>query len=362
MLSGCLHIRIKLQPINAINGIIERVVLPVAYEKIKGLRTMVSGGAGFIGSGLTRQLVKLGADVTVLDSFVSGKMEYLEGTPVRIVRGDICDKKVVAECMKDQEIVYHLAALPFIPDCYVNPEDFFKVNVEGSINLMWLAIQSKSVKRFVHTSSSEVYGTAQRIPMSEDHPTLPHSTYAVSKLASDRTIFTLHKEHNFPAVILRPFNTYGPRITQPYIVPEIAMQLLEGNNPIRLGNIDSSRDFTFVEDVARAIMLASLEDKAVGEVINIGSGSDIKIRDLVKLLAEIVGRKPHLEMDPSRLRPYDVDRLICDNSKAKRLLGWKPEVELEDGLKRTVDWIKQHQITFKSPFKGCPAWYRRQAS
>ncbi|MFH0848843.1 MAG: GDP-mannose 4,6-dehydratase [archaeon] len=325
-------------------------------------RVLISGGAGFIGSELTKQLLSSGAAVTVLDNFTSGKEEYLEGLPARMVRGDVCDKKRVAQCMKDQEIVYHLAALPFIPDSYVNPEEFFRVNVEGSINLMWQAIQSEAVEKFVYISSSEVYGSALRIPMNEDHPTLPHSTYAVSKLAADRAVFTLHKEHSFPAVILRPFNTYGPNVTQPYIIPEITIQLLEGNNRLKLGNVDSSRDFTFVEDTARAIMLSSLCDEAIGEVINLGSGSDIKIVDLVGLLARIVGKKFSVEKDVSRLRPFDVDQLVCDNSKARTLLGWKPEMELEAGLKRTVDWIRQHQITFKSPFKGCPAWYRRKLS
>lgn len=334
----------------------------MAHEKIRGMHALVSGGAGFIGSELTKQLVRNGADVTVLDNFTSGKEEYVQGLPARIVKGDICDRKKVAGCVKDQEIIYHLAALPFIPDCYVNPEEFFKINVEGSINLMWQAIQSKSVERFIYISSSEVYGTAQGILMNEDHPTLPQSTYAASKLAADRAVFTLHKEHNFPAVILRPFNTYGPNITQPYIIPEIAIQLLSDNDRLRLGNVDSSRDFTFVEDLARAIVLSSLRDEAIGEVINVGSGNDIKIKDLAVLLAEIVGRQLSIEIDSSRFRPYDVTRLRCDNSKARKILGWKPEVELEVGLRRTVDWMRQHSITFKSPFKGCPAWYRRQES
>jgi len=323
---------------------------------------LVTGGAGFIGSELTRQLVQSGANVTVLDNLASGKREYLAGLPVRLLMGDICDTERIAECIKDQQIVYHLAALPFIPDSYVNPQEFFRVNVEGSIGIMWQAIQSSSVERFMYISSSEVYGTAQRIPMGENHPTQPHSTYAVSKLAADRAVFTLHKEHGFPAVILRLFNTYGPNITQPYIIPEIAIQLLDGNDRLRLGNVESSRDFAFVEDAATAIVLASLKDEAIGEVINVGSGKDVKIIDLANLIAQIVGRKFLLEKDSSRLRPYDVDRLVCDNSKAKRLLGWEPKVTLEAGLKKTVDWIKQHPISFKSPFKGCPAWYRRQVS
>jgi len=331
-------------------------------KNMQDLRVLVTGGAGFIGSELTKQLLDSQACVTVLDNFSSGKEQYLEKMPAKVVRGDICDKEKIAHFVKDQEVVYHLAALPFIPDSYVNPEEFFRVNVKGSINMMWQAIQSRTVKRFVYVSSSEVYGSALRIPMSEDHPTLPHSTYAVSKLAADRAVFTLHKEHGFPVVILRLFNTYGPNITQPYIVPEITIQLLEGDGRLKLGNVDSSRDFTFVQDTAKAIILSSLCNEAIGEVINIGSGRDVKIVHLVEILARIVGRRFSIERDTSRLRPFDVERLVCDNSKAKRLLGWEPEMGLEAGLRLTVDWIRQNRITFKSPFKGCPAWYRRQLS
>ncbi len=325
-------------------------------------RVVVTGGAGFIGSELTRQLVERGAKVTVLDSFASGKHEYIKELPVEIRTGDICDKKTVGEALKDQEIVYHLAALPFIPDSYVNPEQFFRVNVEGSINLMLQAIQSKTVDRFVYLSSSEVYGTAQVTPMNEDHPTKPQSTYAVSKLAADRAVFTLHKEQGFPAVIIRLFNTYGPNVTQPYIVPEIALQLLQGDGAVRLGNVDSARDFTYVEDSARAIILASLANETIGEVINVGSGKDIKIIHLVGLIARMLGKRFALERDMTRFRPYDVERLVCDNSKAKRVLNWEPRISLEDGLSRTIDWIKRHPLSFKAPFKGPASWSRRTGS
>lgn len=321
-------------------------------------RVVVTGGAGFIGSELTRQLVARGARVTVLDSFASGKHEYIKELRVQIKTGDICDKKAVEDSLKDQEIVYHLAALPFIPDSYVNPEQFFRVNVEGSINLMTQAIQSKTVERFVYLSSSEVYGTAQVTPMNEDHPTKPQSTYAVSKLAADRAVFTLHKEQGFPAVIIRLFNTYGPNITQPYIIPEIALQLLQGNGTISLGNVDSARDFTHVEDSARAIILASLAHDTIGEVINVGSGKDIKIIHLAGLIARILGKRFALARDMTRFRPYDVERLVCDNSKAKRVLNWEPKIGIEEGLSRTVDWIKRHPLQFKAPFKGPTSWYR----
>ncbi len=330
----------------------------LARTRLHGVRVIVSGGAGFIGSEIVSQLHRYQAEVTVLDNFSSGKEEYIAKTGARIIKGDVFDKNRVADCIKDQEIVLHLAALPFIPDSYVNPEEFFRVNVEGSINMMWQAIQSKSVERFLYVSSSEVYGTARKVPMSEDHPTQPHSTYAVSKLAADRVVFTMHKEHSFPATIIRPFNSYGPNITQPYIIPEIAIQLLKGNGNLRLGNVESSRDFTFVEDTARAIILASISDQTIGEVINVGSGKDVKIKELARLLAKIVGTQSTLESDPTRLRPYDVDRLVCDNSKAKRLLGWTPKVELEEGLKRTVDWIREHNVILGVPFKGWPTRYR----
>jgi len=314
---------------------------------------LVTGGAGFIGSEVVRQLHEAGAEVTVLDNFTSGKSQYLNGLNIEIVRGDICDKEVVAKALKDQEMVVHLAALPFIPDCYVNPGAFFQVNAIGTMDLMWGSIQSKCVEKFVHISSSEVYGSAKYIPMDENHPTLPQSTYATSKLAADRAIFTLHKEHDFPAVIIRPFNSYGPRITQPYIVPEIITQLLRGNH-VRLGNVGSSRDFTYVSDTARGIILALTEEKAIGETIDICSGSDIKIGDLARLIARLMGKNIQLEQDESRFRPYDVERLLGDYTKAKKLLGWEPKILPEEGLRRTIEWIKSNTIEFKEPFKGWP--------
>lgn len=317
------------------------------------VKVLVTGGAGFIGSEVTRQLCELGAKITVFDNFASGKAEYLDGLGVKIIRGDVCDKVSVSGALTDQEMVLHLAALPFIPDCYVNPSAFFEVNAIGTVNMMWGAIKSDSVKKFVHVSSSEVYGSAKYGPMDEDHPTLPHSTYAASKLAADRAVSTLHKEHSFPAVIIRPFNSYGPCITQPYIVPEIVTQLLNGDW-LRLGNIGASRDFTYVSDTARGIILALTEQKAVGETINIGSGRDVKIGDLASLIAGLMGKKAKIVQDESRFRPYDVERLLCDNRKARELLGWEPKVSLEDGLKKTIEWIRANLIKFKEPFKGWP--------
>jgi len=329
------------------------------YEDI---RILITGGAGFIGSEVVRQLCDKKAQVTVLDNFSSGKRKYIEGfNDIEIINADICDEGKVSTVLKDQEFVIHLAALPFIPDSYNFPQEFFNVNTIGTINVLWQSIQSGSVERFVHISTSEVYGTAKYVPMNEDHPTLPHSTYAVSKLAADRAVFTMHKEHDFPAVIIRPFNSFGPNITQPYIIPEIILQLLNENSTLHLGNVESSRDFTFVSDTARGMILALSEKRAIGETINLGRGVDIKIRDLAFLIAELMGKAIKIEIDYSRFRPFDVERLCCSNKKAEELLGWKPIVSLEDGLKATIDWIKKEGLSFKDPFEGWTKTYNHRS-
>jgi dTDP-glucose 4,6-dehydratase len=324
---------------------------------------LVSGGAGFIGSEVAAQLCRQGSKVTVFDDFSSGKIEYISSiNGVTVSKGDVCNREEIARAVRDHEIVIHLAALPFIPDSYYQPEDFFRVNAMGSLNIVWQCIQSQSVERFVHVSSSEVYGTAQYAPMDEKHPTLPHSTYAASKLAADRAVFTMHKEHNYSAVIVRPFNSYGPRVTQPYIVPEIASQLLNGRNPLELGNINATRDFTYVEDTARAIILASTEKHAVGETINVGSGYGVTISELATLIAKILSRDVKIRTDETRIRPYDVEKLICDFAKARRILNWSPTIPLDEGLKRTLDWLRSHPVRYETPFKGWPRVYRRSGN
>lgn len=328
------------------------------YLNLEDVRVLVTGGAGFIGSEVVRQLCRLKARVTVLDNFSSGKREYIEGfDDLNIIEGDVCCESDASEAIKDQEVIVHMAALPFIPDSYHFPQEFFKVNTIGTINVIWQSIKSKSIERFAHISTSEVYGTAKYVPMDEEHPTLPHSTYAVSKLAADRAVFTMHKEHDFPAVLIRPFNSFGPNITQPYIIPEIILQLLDDNEVLHLGNVESSRDFTYVTDTARGILLALSEKKAIGEILNIGMGHDIKIKDLGILIAELMGKQIKIETDDTRFRPYDVEKLYCSNKKAEKLLGWKPEVSLEDGLRMTIDWIKKNEVYFKDPFKGWPSTY-----
>ena len=244
-----------------------------------------------------------------------------------------------------------MAALPFIPDSFYYPANFFNVNTIGSVNLLWKSIQSNSVKRFIQISTSEVYGSAQQVPMDENHITAPHSTYAVSKLAGDRAAFTLYKENGFPVVIIRPFNSYGPNYTQPYIIPEIMNQLLNGNKELMLGNINASRDFTFVSDTANGIIRSLSSKKAVGEIINLGSGNEISIRELAFKIAKIAKIKIKIKYDEGRERPYDVNRLICNNKKAKKLLGWKTRTTMDQGLKKIFQWATKNRISFEAPFK-----------
>jgi len=332
-------------------------------DKLADRRILLTGGAGFIGSEVTAQLFRQGCKVTVFDDFSSGKMEYVSSLDgITVIKGNVCDQEDVASAVRDQEIVIHLAALPFIPDSYYYPEDFFRVNAMGSVNIVRQCIQSDSVERFVHVSSSEVYGTALYTPMDEKHPTLPHSTYAASKLAADRAVFAMHKEHSYPTAILRPFNSYGPRVTQPYIIPEIALQLLDGRNSLELGNVNAIRDFTYVEDTARAIVLAGIEKQAAGETINVGSGLGVRINDMAILMARILGKEVTIRIDESRFRPYDVEKLICDFSKARRILNWSPTISLEEGLRMTLDWLMGRPVSFKTSFRGWPRVYRRLRS
>ena len=325
----------------------------------KDKRVLVTGGAGFIGSALVKQLSEYGAIITVLDNFSSGKKHYLpKYKKLKILKGDIEDTKIVDKAVKDQEVVFNLAALPFIPDSYYIPKKFFETNVNATIDLALEISKEKKIKRFVHISSSEIYGSARYVPMDENHPTTPQSTYAVSKLAAERVVFTMYKEHNIPAVIIRPFNSFGPNITQPYIIPEIISQILLGKEEIILGNLHSKRDLTFVSDTARGILLSLIAEGVIGETINIGSQRSLSIKELVNTIANLMSREVTIKTDSSRFRPFDVDNLVCNYDRANRLLGWKPQVGISEGLRKTIEWVKENGISFNTPFKGWTSSYR----
>ena len=319
-------------------------------SSLKNKEILVTGGCGFIGSEIVKQLSQIGASITIIDNLSSGKEKYIQGlSNVKLITGDILDGDVVKSAVKDKEYVISNAALPFIPDSYYLPKKFFDVNVNATISLALSVIKEKKAKRFVQISSSEIYGTAKYIPMDESHHTTPQSTYAVSKLAGERVVFTMHKEHNLPAVIIRPFNSFGPNITQPYIIPEIIRQI-EKSDVIKLGNLNAKRDLTYVTDTARGIILSLVKEGVIGEVINIGSQRSYSIKDLVDLIAEIMGKKVSIEVDPSRFRPYDVDTLVCNYECATKLLGWKPEITVREGLEKTIEWAKKEKFDIGIPF------------
>ena len=309
-------------------------------KECKGKTIFVTGGAGFVGSEIVRQISASGGTAIVYDNLSSGKKKFIQNYPrVKIIKGDVKNRLTIHKAIQKSQYIINLAALPFIPDSFHYPQEFFEVNTNGTLNLILESINHKKIKNFVHISTSEVYGSAKKSPMDENHPILPQSTYAVSKLAGEKAVFTMHKEHDFPAVMIRPFNTYGPNITQPYIIPEIIMQVLGKNSEIKLGNINAERDFTFVSDTANGIIRALFSKKAIGETINLGSGRSHKIKDIVKSVSSILEKKVTISTNKDRLRPFDVNKLVCDNRKAKKMLDWEPKITFDEGLKNTINWI-----------------------
>ena len=306
-------------------------------------RILVTGGAGFIGSHVVELLRKKypNSQIVVLDNMVHGHTGNLEGIDnIEVINEDLVDYSAVKKAMDGVNVIFHLAAQPFIPTCYQNPEIFITSNINGVFNLV-KAFKDQIIKSFVHISTSEVYGTAQYIPIDERHALSPHSTYAASKVAAENIIFTLHKEQNFPLAIVRPFNTYGPRDTHPRIIPEIITQFSK-SNILNLGNIEATRDFTYVEDIAKGIVLAAEKQIANGEKINICSCNEISMRELISTIAKLMNREEYkINISKTRLRPLDVDRLFGYNAKSKRLLDWEPKHSLKEGLKKTIDWYKE---------------------
>jgi dTDP-glucose 4,6-dehydratase len=314
-------------------------------NNLSGEITLVTGGAGFIGSALVRELLKNNAEVVVYDNFLYGDHSNLTEIEkdLEIVNGDILSWKLDHTIKKHNvKYVFHLAAEPYIPHCYDNPEKFFDVNVKGTMHLL-MACKTLDVERIVHFSTSEVYGTAQYTPMDENHPTLPLSTYAVSKLAADRTCFVFSHEHKIPVIIVRPFNCYGPRETQPYVIPEIITQLAK-TNVLTLGNIKAKRDFTYVEDTVKGAIEIMRSDLPNGEVVNLGSNKAYSIEELALLIGKIIGYENiEIKIDGSRLRPLDVNMLQCDFAKANKFTGWTPKIDIEEGLKHTVQWYMDNK-------------------
>ncbi|MBI2598324.1 MAG: GDP-mannose 4,6-dehydratase [Candidatus Diapherotrites archaeon] len=318
---------------------------------LENKNVLVTGGAGFIGSSLVRILLEEKANVFVFDNFSTGSLKLLQEIEdrVKIIQGDVRSSDIGNIFSKNSvDVVFHLAAEPYIPSCYDRPKDFFETNANGTLNVL-LAAKDSGVKRLLYFSSSEVYGSAQKNPMDETHPFYPLSTYAVSKLSAERLCFTFSHEHGLDVVIQRQFNVFGPRETHPYIIPEIISQL-SSSSELSLGNLESSRDFTFVEDAVRASVALMKEDKAVGEVFNCGTKKSYTVKEIAQIIGKLMGKKNILiKTEKKRFRPMDVQKLVGDYSKLYNLTGWVPKVSFEDGLQKTIQWHAENN--HKWPFE-----------
>jgi NAD dependent epimerase/dehydratase len=318
-----------------------------------GKRVCVTGGEGFIGSHLVERLVREGASVKVLALYNPfghhGWLNEPGGVrtdDIELLPGDVRDKGRTFEAVDGCEVVFHLAALGGIPYSYVAPESYVQVNIEGTVNVAEAARRA-GVQRMVHTSTSETYGTARTVPISEDHPMQPQSPYSASKIGADNMALSYHHAFDLPVAIIRPFNVYGPRQSTRAVIPTILTQLHRGATKLELGATSPTRDFTYVEDTVAGFLAVARCDRAVGQVVNVGSGQEISIGDLVKLLVEVTGSNAEIVTDEARLRPEgsEVERLLADNRRAVEWTGWTPTVSLRDGLTRTSDWIKEHLDT-----------------
>lgn len=321
---------------------------------LAGKKVLVTGAAGFIGSHLTQQLLAAGAHVRAFVRYNSmNSRGFLDKLPleqrkeIEVVTGDLRDAHAVREAVRGTDIVFHLGALISIPYSYLHPTEVVETNVFGTLNILQ-AVRQEDVGRLVHTSTSEVYGTAQYVPIDEHHPLQGQSPYAASKIAADKIVESFHRSYQTPVVTVRPFNAYGPRQSMRAVIPTIINQALNGSE-IVLGNLNVTRDFTFVEDTARAFICAAVSDEALGEVVNIGSGREITIERLVQTILRLVGRSLPVRVEPLRLRPEksEVRRLLANNDKAANVLRWQPTVPLEEGLLRTIEWIRENQHVYR---------------
>ncbi|MBZ4666107.1 NAD-dependent 4,6-dehydratase LegB [Mahella sp.] len=323
--------------------------------KIEGQKVLVTGSEGFIGSHLTEALVEMGADVTALVQYNSfnnwGWIETLDKNirnSIEVVTGDIREMDGLKKIMAGKHIVFHLAALIAIPYSYFSPMAYVKTNVEGTLNVMQACLDA-GVLKIVHTSTSEVYGTARYVPIDEDHPLQGQSPYSGSKIGADKIVESFYRAFNLPVTTIRPFNTYGPRQSARAVIPTIIVQALT-KGAVKLGAVTPTRDFTFVKDTVQGFIKMAENDDTVGHVINIGSGFEISIGQLADKIATIMGKEITIHTEEQRLRPEksEVNRLLADNSKAKEILDWKPEYTLDQGLAITIEWIKHNLDRYKA--------------
>ncbi len=320
----------------------------------KGRPVLVTGAGGFIASHLVEELVSLGARVRAFIRYNSrsdpGLIALLPRTvqdELEVVPGDLRDFPAVFEAIQDVSTVFHLGAIISIPYSYRNPMEVIETNVNGTLNVLQAA-RIAGIDRVVHTSSSEVYGTAVQVPIDEHHPLQGQSPYSASKIGADKIVESFFRSYDLPVVTVRPFNTYGPRQSTRAVIPVIITQALS-QNVVRLGNLEARRDLTYISDTVSGFLKAGETPGVEGQEMNLGTGQEVCVRDLANEIIELIGRPVEIHVDPARLRPArsEVQRLLSDNRLAKSLLDWKPEVSLREGLQRTIDWIAAHMDRYR---------------
>mgnify|MGYP003973818113 FL=1 len=308
---------------------------------------LVTGADGFIGSRLVELLVKKGYKIKALSQYNSfnnwGWIEDIEcKNKVEVLTGGIRDPHYCKFITKDIDIIFHLAALIAIPYSYVAPDSYVDTNIKGTLNICQAAKEHGNI-RVIHTSTSEVYGTAQYTPIDEEHPMQPQSPYSATKIAADAMAMSFYNAFNLPVTIARPFNTYGPRQSARAVIPTIITQIANGATEIKLGDVTPTRDFNYVDDTCRGFIALAECDKSIGQTVNIGSNSEISIGDTLNIIKELMGSNVQFITDKERLRPSksEVFRLWCDNTKIKKLTGFESKVDVRQGLQQTIDWITQ---------------------
>jgi len=305
----------------------------------------VTGADGFIGSHLVELLVSKGYSVKALAQYNSfNNWGWLEEASclkdIEVVTGDVRDPFFCEKEIQDIDMMFHLAALIAIPYSYQAPQSYVETNILGTLNLCQAALKN-NVSKFVHTSTSEVYGTAQYVPINEQHPLQPQSPYSASKISADMMAMSFYNSFGLPLVIARPFNTYGPRQSARAVIPTMITQLAAGHKQIQLGDTTPTRDFNYVADTCRGFLALAESEKTIGRTVNIGSNREISIGDTFNLIQKIMKADAKIILDEQRIRPEksEVQRLWCDNTLISELTGYKPEVSIEEGLKKSIDWF-----------------------
>jgi len=322
-------------------------------DKWNNQSVLVTGAGGFIGSRLVEKLTVNSASVRAFVRYTSradiGLLKFLPPEilgKVEIIRGDLRDYSAVEQAAKGVDTIFHLGALISIPYSFVHPVETVQTNMLGTMNI--LEACRKTGAKLVHTSTSEVYGTALRVPIDEEHPLQGQSPYSASKIGADKLVESYHRSFDVPAITIRPFNTYGPGQSNRAVIPTIITQALSGDT-VRLGNLEAVRDFTYLDDTVDGFLLAGQAELWDGETYNLGTGEEISIAAIAELIFKIMEKQPEIQLEAKRLRPEksEVMRLISDNRKAQMVLKWQPKVSMEEGLKRTIEWISAHKDLYK---------------